>query len=195
MSTPVAQTIGQIIDDRNALRNIGEGWGVSLPTDNLTQTVAKFSEIINRGAVQAQVKEGETFTIPAGMHNGSGTVSGMGSGGNYTLQQRTVTPSKSEQDITPDEGYFGLSSVTVNPIPSQFQDVSGTTVIAAQVLAGALFVTPQGVTTPGTMTNHGAISGSIDGMTENSYTIPEGYHNGAGTVILTDDIAQALALI
>ena len=36
------------------------------------------------------------------------------------LQTKTVTPTKSSQNITKDEGYYGLSSVTVNPIPGDY---------------------------------------------------------------------------
>ena len=42
----------------------------------------------------------------------------------------------------------------------------------------------------GEMPNHEAVDKSIDGITETSYTIPKGYHNGEGTVKLTDDIAN-----
>jgi hypothetical protein len=45
------------------------------------------------------------------------------------------------------------------------------------------------------MSNNSAISGSIDGLTTLSYTIPSGYHNGSGTVSLTSDIETALAAI
>ena len=45
------------------------------------------------------------------------------------------------------------------------------------------------------MVNNGAVSATIDGLTTGSYTIPAGYHDGNGTVSLTDDIANALAAI
>ena len=45
------------------------------------------------------------------------------------------------------------------------------------------------------MVNNGAVTATIDGLTTMSYTIPAGYHSGAGTVTLTDDIETALAAI
>ena len=47
----------------------------------------------------------------------------------------------------------------------------------------------------GSMTNVGAITATIDGLTTMSYTVGAGYHNGSGTVSLTSDIEDALAAI
>ena len=46
--------------------------------------------------------------------------------GQPTLQTKTATPTTSSQTISPDTGYDGLSSVTVNAIPSQYIVPSGT---------------------------------------------------------------------
>lgn len=37
-----------------------------------------------------------------------------------SLQTKTATPTESTQSISPDSGYDGLSSVTINPIPSNY---------------------------------------------------------------------------
>lgn len=42
-----------------------------------------------------------------------------------SMQTKTVTPTTSQQVIQPDSGYDGLSSVTVNPIPSEYIIPSG----------------------------------------------------------------------
>ena len=57
-------------------------------------------------------------------------VSGTYAGEATTLQEKSVTPSKSEQSVTPDSGYDGMSKVTVNPIPytETANDAGGLTV-------------------------------------------------------------------
>lgn len=60
------------------------------------------------------------------------------------LQAKTATPSNVPVAVTPDSGYHGLSSVTINPIPSNYADISNTTAMAGDVLAGETFVDANG---------------------------------------------------
>lgn len=188
--TNVATQIARIQTDRNTIRTKLVELGMAQSTDNLDALATAISGIENRGAVSASVQEGDTYTIPKGYHNGSGTVSGVSGGGNYNLQSKSVTPTKSQQNITPDSGYFGLSDVTVDAIPSNYQDVSATTAVAADVLTGKVFTDVTGKVTTGTMTNNGAITKTLDGNTK-SYTIPKGYHSGAGKVSVTTETKSA----
>ena len=181
MST--ATEISRLQTARNTIRNKMVALGLGTSTDLLDDLADEIDGISNQGAVSATVQEGDTYTIPAGYHNGSGTVSGVGGGGNYTLQSKSVTPTKSSQSVTADSGYYGLSGVTVAAIPEAYQDVSSVTAAAGDVLATKTFVTANGTVTAGTMVNNGAVSKTLDATTSNqSYTVPSGYHNGSGTV-------------
>lgn len=191
----VQTQITRIINDKVKIREKMISLGLATSTDNLDTLANSIEGIVNNGAVQAQVKEGESYTIPAGYHNGSGVIEGVGGGGDYTLQAKTVTPTKQQQSVTSDNGYYGLSSVTVNPIPDNYQDVSDTTAVADDVLATKIFVAADGTITAGTMPNNGAISGTINGLDVTTYTIPRGYHSGTGVVALDNSIENALAAI
>lgn len=171
----------RLSDARNKLRNKAVNLGIGTGTDKLDVLAEKYDAIVNQGGVDATVKEGETYNIPKGYHDGSGTVSGVAGGGNYSLQTKVATPTKQQQSITSDDGYYGLSAVTVQPIPDQYQDVSHVTATAADVLATKVFVSQTGETTSGTMTNNGAVTKVLDTTTK-SYTIPAGYHSGSGSV-------------
>ena len=90
-----------------------------------------------------------------------------------------------------------MKSPCVAAIPANYGDTTGDTAVAANLLAGVVAHTiSNGTATKitGTMTNNGAITGSIDGLTATSYAIPAGYTSG-GTVSLTSDIEDALAAI
>lgn len=177
----VATEITRIQTDRNTIRNKLIDFGLVESTANLDACATAIDGIVNQGAVSATVQEGDTYTIPKGYHNGSGTVSGVAGGGSYNLQSKSVTPTKQQQSITPDSGYYGLSDVTVGAIPQAYQDVSSVTAVAGDVLAGKIFVTSSGAVTTGTMANNGAVSKVLTAA-DPSYTVPQGYHSGAGTV-------------
>ena len=191
----IANQIAALESSRNTIRNKLVELGMAQSSDKLERLAVAVDGIVNQGAVSVTVAEGDTYTVPRGYHNGSGTVSGISGGGSYKLQSKTATPTKAQQNITPDAGYFGLSDVTVTPIPETYQDTSSVTAEAANVLAGKIFVTADGTVTAGTMVNNGAVNGTFDGLTQLSYTIPAGYHSGTGRVSLTGDIESALAAI
>ena len=188
-STNIATEIARIQTDRNTIRTKLVALGLATAAASLDACATAIEGIENRGAVNASVTEGSTYTIPKGYHNGSGTVAGVSGGGNYTLQTKSVTPTKKEQNVTSDDGYYGLSSVTVAAIPDAYQDVSSTTAAAENVLAGKIFVAADGTVTTGTMANNGAVSKTLDATTT-SYTVPAGYHSGSGKVSITTETKE-----
>ena len=217
----VSEQITRLQGLRDRLRTKLSGMGLAESTADLEDCTVAVEGIADNGAVSKKLDTTTTsYAVPAGFHNGSGTVSieleekTVTANGDVTptagkvlskvtvnvenaptLQEKSVTPTKSEQSVTPDEGYDGLSQVTVGAIPANFADVTNVTVSPTDVLANKVFVDSTGAEKAGTMVNNGAVTATIDGLTVTSYTVPAGYHNGSGTVSLTDDIETALAAI
>ena len=190
----ISTQIQRLETARNAIRAKLVALGLVDSTAKLDALASAVEDITDQGSVTANVKEGETYTIPKGYHNGKGTVSGVSGGGNYSLQSKTVTPTIKQQTVTPDSGYFGLADVTVEAIPNAYKDVTSVTAGAGDVLANKVIVTADGTVTAGTMVNNGNVSATMDGLTVTSVTIPTGYTSG-GTISLTSDIEDALSAI
>ena len=76
------------------------------------------------------------------------------------LQAKTATPSNVPISITPDTGYHGLSSVTVNPIPSSYADITNVTATSNDVLQGKLFVDSNGTPRQGLLVTSSYYIGS-----------------------------------
>ena len=217
----VSEQITRLQGLRNTLRTKLAALGLAESTADLEDCVTAVDGIANNGAVNKTLDSTtKSYTVPAGYHNGSGKVIIVGeektatangvitpSTGKVitkvtvnvenapTLQEKSVTPTKTAQDVTPDEGYDGLSKVSVGAIPSSYATVTGVTAAVGDVLANKVFVDSTGAEKAGTMTNNGAVAATIDGLTTASYTVPAGYHSGSGTVSLTNDIETALAAI
>lgn len=215
----IASEIERIDGLKDRLGSKLQGLGLTEVSPDLQTSVEAVEGIADNGAAQGTLSDkAEGYTISKGYHNGNGKVqiataeqeklipgnikSGvtvLGVVGSYAgeaikLQEKTATPTKVQQDITPDEGYNGLSKVTVEAIPANYADTTPVTTVQADVLAGKIYVDSTGKKA-GTMPDNGAVSGTINGMAEEAYTIPAGYHNGSGKVTLGGEVEAALAAI
>lgn len=219
VATQVSAQIERLQNIKSAIRTKLVSLGLAENDDTLEELQQIIDDIANNGAVSGTITEKtQQYAVPKGYHNGNGHVAisqieqnkiiadniksgvtilgvvGSYAGEGVDLQSKTVTPTESQQVVQADSGYDGLSSVTVNRIPTSYAVITGVTAKQADVLATKVFVDNTGTQRTGTMLNNGTISEEIDGLTEDTYTLSAGYYAG-GTVSLTNDIANALAAL
>lgn len=131
------------------------------------------------------------------------TVSVNVSGGGTTInnQDKSVTPSESEQTITADNGYTGLGTVTVGAISSTYvgsgitqRTSSSLSASGATVTAPAGYYASQATKTVSTLTLPTTTSSTSSGTSKASFTltagtkylnIPTGYNSAAAYYTLT----------
>lgn len=157
--------------------------------------MATYQDYLSEIAQAIRAVEGSTDPIPAKTFAARIRALSGGGGGEYLLQSKSVTPTKASQIITADTSYYGLSSVEVGAIPDKYQDVSTVTAAAEDVRKGKIIVTAHGEVS-GAMPDNGGVNIFIP--SGESYTIPQGYHNGHGKVTAQGGgapVLQALEVI
>lgn len=103
------------------------------------------------------------------------------------LTSDTVTAADVLKDVTfhLPSGADGVGTCTYD------SDTSNDTAVVAEVLSGKTFHA-RGAALTGTMTNNGAVTGTISDAST-AYTIPQGYHDGSGTVSI-DSTSESLLI-
>lgn len=121
--------------------------------------------------------------IPSGGSNTGGS--------DLTLVTTSVTSTKGTQEVTPNAGE-AFSKVIVNPIPDQYQDVSGVTAQPEQVLDGAYFVDSTGARKEGNI----PIRSEADlTATNRAVTVPAGFYETAVTKEVDLNIVEGAGVL
>lgn len=105
----------------NAIQTETKSVTPTTSTQKVTPTSGKYLTEVSISAIQTETKSvtsNGTYKPTSGKYFSSVTVNVPSE--TFNTQTKTVTPTESTQTISPDNGYNGLSSVTINPISSTY---------------------------------------------------------------------------
>ena len=115
-----------------------------------------------------------------------------------SLQNKTITPTKSEQTIRADAGYDGLESVKVEAIPSEYVNTTSGTATGADILEGKTAYV-KGALITGTLTSssitiavNGTTSSETTGTLYNEITVKVPTKGGITEISTTDEMNSLL---
>lgn len=134
----IATEVSRIQSARNSIRTKMVELGVAVSTDGIDALATKINTIVDRGAIDAEVKEGETYTIPAGYHNGEGIITATIGTGSVSVLASKGTVSNHSISVTP------KYTNTAGYIAAHSTAVSGTavTVSASELVSGNKALSP-----------------------------------------------------
>lgn len=150
-----------------------------ITTDDATATASDILK--DKTAYVNGVKLQGTFTAPT-----------------TSLQNKTITPTKSEQTIRADAGYDGLESVKVGAIPTEYVNTSSGTATGADILEGKTAYA-KGTLITGTLTSssitiavNGTTSSETTGTLYNEITVKVPTKGGITEISTTDEMNSLL---